>query len=95
MIFLCFVDPSVTSFSESSGLYIQENVGIDLVLNVEVTNVAVGQNNQILEALASNINYILNLSFSNSVQNMFFASERVTLSSTTEKSALAAGGKFQ
>lgn len=92
---MCFIfsDPSVTVFSESSGLNIQKDVATDMDVNVVVANVAVGNNNQVLQAMGSNVNFVLTLSFSNSVQNTFYASETVTLDSATKQSALAAEGK--
>ena len=86
-----FSDPSVTVFSELGGLNIQQDVATDLVVNMVVTNVAVGNNNQVLQAMGSNVNFALSLSFSNSVQNTFYTSESVMLDTTAEQSALPAG----
>ena len=64
-----------------------------MVVDVTVANDAVGTNNQILMAFGSDVNFVLTVSFSNSVQNTFYGSQNLALTTVQEQSALAAGGK--
>ena len=90
---LYHADPSVTVFSESSGINIQENVVAAMIVDVTVDNIALGTNNQILQASGSDVNFVLTLSFSNAIQNTIYGSQAVTLTTAQQQSALAAGGK--
>ena len=78
-------------FSETGGRNIQQAVAVDMDVGVTVENNAVGNNNQILQATGSDVNFVLTLSFSNSMQDSFYGSQSIALTTAQEQSALAAG----
>ena len=78
-------------FSETGGRYIQQGVAVDMDVGVTVENNAAGNNNQILQATGSDVNFVLTLSFSNSIQDSFYTSQSIALTTAQEQSALAPG----